>query len=430
MTVDEIFSSESEHLYFRLIAARNALNAANDADTIQVLNGILDDTLNNIDRIGTDEEIAAAEEIVVRKNNKTVKEYLSCQKFNLIATAVMFVTAVGAALALLMIIIGSSDKVKPIISVVIIAAFIIGVAVFVSRYMKKKMDAARENLKGRTVIGCRINTTRKTASPAASTAKKEKASSSSSAGRTKVVRNYFGVIKVVLVLAVIGVLGYLVYDKRHEIVDSTKIIMYNIGLYDPAPEADSERFAEIRNTLINKRKGISFNEAEKLFNEGKYFEAAEQYNASYGYRDDIEDKILLANNCGHYAEAEQLITTSMYQARVELSKIKLPFKNVKVNGKGVKDVELLLDQYTRHLDFIGIYGSGDDVFNIKDFVIKNNNLYISENKLGMMKVSSDIDREGYVYMVEKKSGENVTKWYIASDHVLKVAGEEEKKLKK
>ena len=65
MTVDEIFSSESEHLYFRLIAARNALNAANDNETRQVLNEILDDTLNNLSRIGTDEEIAAAEEIVV-----------------------------------------------------------------------------------------------------------------------------------------------------------------------------------------------------------------------------------------------------------------------------------------------------------------------------------------------------------------------------
>ena len=65
MTVDEIFTSESEHLYFRLIAARNALNAANDSDTIQVLNDILDETLNNIDRIGTDEEIAAAEVPIV-----------------------------------------------------------------------------------------------------------------------------------------------------------------------------------------------------------------------------------------------------------------------------------------------------------------------------------------------------------------------------
>ena len=142
MTVDEIFTSESEHLYFRLIAARNALNAANDSDTIQVLNDILDETLNNIDRIGTDEEIAAAEEIVVRKSNKTVKDYLSSQKFALIATAVMFTAAVGAALALLIIILGGGDiskMIKPIITVVIIAGGIIAMAFFVAKYMKKRM---------------------------------------------------------------------------------------------------------------------------------------------------------------------------------------------------------------------------------------------------------------------------------------------------
>ena len=428
MTVDEIFSSESEHLYFRLIAARNALNAADDSDTIQVLNDILDETLNNIDRIGTDEEIAAAEEIVVRKSNKTVKEYLNCQKFSLIATAVMFVTAVGAALALLMIVIGSSDKIKPIITVVIVAGFIITAAVFVSNYMKKRMAQAKEALKGRTVIGCRINTNTKTTSSAGT--KRESSKTSSAKTKTKVVRNYFGIIKVVLVVGIIGALGFTVYTKRNDIVVSIKTIMYNIGLYDPAPEANSERFAEIRNTLINTRKGICYREAEKLFEEGKYFEAADMYNSSYGYSDDIESKILLANNCGHYAEAEKLIETSMYQARVELNKIKLPFSNVKVNGKGVKNVELLLSQYTRHLDYIGIYGSGDDVFNIKDFVQKNNTLYISENKLGLIKVDTECDREGYAYMVEKKYGESTTKWYIAQDHVLKVTADGEKKLKK
>ena len=429
MTVDEIFSSESEHLYFRLIAARNALNAANDSDTIQVLNDILDETLNNIDRIGTDEEIAAAEEIVVRKSNKTVKEYLNSQRFALIATAVMFVAAVGAALALLIIVLGGggiSKMIKPIITVVIVAGFIITAAMFVSRYMKKRMSVSKEALQGRTVIGCKINTNAKTGS--VSGGKRE--SKSSSTTKTKVYRNYFGVVKVVLIVGVIGVLGFLAYSKRTEIVDSAKTIMYNIGLYNPAPEANSERFAEIRNSLINKRKSICFNEAERLFADEQFFEAAEMYNNSYGYRDDIEEKILLANNCGHYVEAEKLVSTSMYQARVELNKIKLPFKDIKINGRGLKNVELLLSQYTKHLDYIGIYGSGDDVFNIKDFVKKNNAVYIVENKLGEMKVSTDIDREGYEYLVSKKSGDNLTQWYIASDHVLKVTADGEKKLKK
>ena len=47
-----------------------------------------------------------------------------------------------------------------------------------------------------------------------------------------------------------------------------------------------------------------------------------------------------------------------------------------------------------------------------------------------MKISTDIDREGYEYKVEKKNGEEVTEWYIATDHVLKVTAEGEKRLKK
>lgn len=443
MTVDEIFTSESEHLYFRLIAARNALNAASDSDTIQVLNDILDETLNNIDRIGTDEEIAAAEEIVVRKSNKTVKDYLSSQKFALIATAVMFTAAVGAALALLIIILGGGDiskMIKPIITVVIIAGGIIGMAFFVAKYMKKRMNTACEQLNGRTVIGCRINTGVKSqkstssstastsSSPASST--KQRESRPVSHTKTKVYRNYFGVIKVVLLLAIIAVLGFIAFSKRHEIVDSAKTIMFNIGLYDPAGDASSEKFAEIRNTLINKRKGICYNEAERLFSEEKFFEAAEMYNNSYGYNDEIDEKIRVANNCGYYVNAEELVKTSMYKARVELNKIKLPFSGYRIGGKGTKNVDLILKQYTRYLDFTGIYGSGDDAFNIMDFIVKNNAVYILENKLGEMKIITDVDREGYEYKVEKKVGEEVTEWYITTDHVLKVTAEGEMRLKK
>ena len=120
----------------------------------------------------------------------------------------------------------------------------------------------------------------------------------------------------------------------------------------------------------------------------------------------------------------------MYKARVELNKIKLTFSGFKIGGKGTKNVDLILKQYTRYLDFTGIYGSGDDVFNIMDFIVKNNAVYIIENKLGEMKISTDIDREGYEYKVEKKNGEEVTEWYIATDHVLKVTAEGEKRLKK
>ena len=426
MTVDEIFSSESEHLYFRLIAARNALNAANDSDTVQVLNDILDETLNNIDRIGTEEEIAAAEEIVVRKSNKTVKDYLTSQKFSLIATAVMIVTAVGAALALLLIILGSSDKLKPIIAVVIVAAGIIGMAFFVSNYMKKRMNVAREALKGRTVIGCKINTN--TAVKTNTPSKRER--SESGAGKTKVVRNYGGIIKVVLIVGVLGALGFTIFTKWDDIVISAKTIMYNIGLYDPAPAQSIDRYQEINKKLVSVKKGINYNEAESLMADGKYEEAAEMYMKCYGYNDEIEAKIVDANNFSHYVKASELVSTSMVQAYTELNKIKLPFKNVKINGKRVDDAESLLNQYARHIDFIGVYGSGDNTFTIKDFAIKGYTLYIVDDKQNQKKVMTGIDREGYSYLVQEKKGDETVKWYVASDHVLKVVGEEETVLRK
>ncbi|MBO4920518.1 MAG: hypothetical protein J5372_01250, partial [Lachnospiraceae bacterium] len=295
MTVDEIFSSESEHLYFRLIAARNALNAANDNETRQVLNEILDETLNNISRIGTDEEIAAAEEIVVRKSNKDVKDYLSCQKFSLIASAVAFTAIVVSVLALILIIVGanSASKIKAIITVVLFGGGISAMALMVVSYMKKRMATAKESLKGKTVIGARIDTgvrstatktaasyapveepkpvpmapaaptytaptaptytapaTSAVSAPAASAApaaptytapvanntavetqsrpapsrpapaarpKQERTTGRRQKG-PKVVHNYFGILKILVPLAIVAVLGFFVYtnwDKIH-----------------------------------------------------------------------------------------------------------------------------------------------------------------------------------------------------------------------
>ena len=438
MTVDEIFSSESEHLYFRLIAARNALNAADDDDTRQVLNDILDETLNNIDRIGTDEEIAAAEEIVVRKSNKNVKEYLSCQKVALITTAIMFVTGVGAALAILLIIIGSNDKVKPLITVGIIAAFIIGICAFVSKFMRKRMNEAKEQLKGKTVIGCKINTGVKSSSSSSSSSSSKKSSSSSvvDGGKAKVVINIGGIIKPVIIIGVLAVLGFMVYTKWDQIVDSAKTIMFNIGLYNPAPDENNERWQEINTKLVNTRRSVNYNEAVRLFEaahaeEDKekavqmFLESADMYDKCYGYNDEIGGKIEEANNCAHYIKADILISTSMDKAYKELKQIKQPFKNIQLMGRGIKDVDVLISQYSRHLDYMGEYTSGDETIVITDFARRNNALFIVTDKFGEKKVSTEVDREGYTYLLDEKKGDTVVKWYITTDHVLKVSESEE-----
>lgn len=489
MTVDEIFSSESEHLYFRLIAARNALNAANDNETRQVLNEILDETLNNISRIGTDEEIAAAEEIVVRKSNKDVKDYLSCQKFSLIASAVAFTAIVVSVLALILIIVGanSDSKIKAIITVVLFGGGISAMALMVVSYMKKRMATAKESLKGKTVIGARIDTgVRSTATKtAASYAPVEEpkpvpmapaaptytapaaptytapATSAAPAAPTytapvanntaaetqsrpapsrpapaarpktehtaarkqkgpKVVHNYFGILKVLVPLAVVAVLGFFVYTNWDKIHSSIKNIMYNVGLTDPAPKADVERFKELNAKLVEVKNIVYYNEAGRLFEAEKYAEAAELYNKCLTFKDS-ESKRVEAKNEDYYKKALKESEVSLINTIKILNQISLPYKNAKA----------LLIKYSRYTPYVNYtYENDTDRFAIKDFVFKDYVIYIKEERMGLKKIENLVDREGYEFEVIEQKGDEVIKWYIAEDHVLKVSDEGTKTLKR
>ena len=504
MTVDEIFSSESEHLYFRLIAARNALNAANDNETRQVLNEILDETLNNISRIGTDEEIAAAEEIVVRKSNKDVKDYLSCQKFSLIASAVAFTAIVISVLALILIIVGANNasKIKAIITVILFGGGISAMALMVVSYMKKRMATAKESLKGKTVIGARIDTgVRSTATntaasyapveepkpapvasytapaaPAAPTASYTAPAASAAPaapaytapatpaaptapapaaptytapnaaagtqsrpaqGRPapaarpkperarkqkgpKVVHNYFGIVKILIPLAVVAVLAFFVYTNWDKIHSSIKNIMYNVGLTDPAPKADVERFKELNAKLVEVKNIVYYNEAEKLFNDGKYSEAAELYNKCLLFKD-AEARRVEAKNEDNYQKALKESEVSLINTIKILNQITLPYKNAKA----------LLIKYSRYTPYVNYtYENDTDRFSIKDFVFKDYVIYIKEERLGLKRIENVVDREGYEFEVIEQKGDSVIKWYIAEDHVLKVSDEGTKTLKR
>gem|GEM_PF-5009578 len=458
MTVDEIFSSESEHLYFRLIAARNALNAANDNETRQVLNEILDDTLNNISRIGTDEEIAAAEEIVVRKSNKNVKDYLSCQKFSLIASAVAFAAIVISVLALILIIVGANNsKVKAIITVVLIGGGISAMALLVASYMKKRMATAKESLKGKTVIGARIDTGVKStatntaasytpapepkpvapAAPAATVTapapgrptvsrpapaarpKNERTASRKQKG-PKVVRNYFGFLKILIPLAVVAVLGFVVYTNWAKIESSIKNIMYNVGLTDPAPKADVERFKELNAKLVEVKNIVYYNEADRLFKDGQYAEAAELYNKCLLFKD-AEAKRVEARNEDYYQQALKQSSVSLINTIKILNQITLPYKNTKS----------LLIRYSKYTPYVNYtYENDTDRFAIKDFVFKDYVIYINEERMGLKRIENIVDKEGYEFEVIEKKGDTEIKWYIAEDHVLKVSAEGNKTLKR
>lgn len=505
MTVDEIFSSESEHLYFRLIAARNALNAANDNETRQVLNEILDDTLNNISRIGTDEEIAAAEEIVVRKSNKNVKDYLSCQKFSLIASAVAFVAIVISVLALILIIVGANNsKVKAIITVVLIGGGISAMALLVASYMKKRMATAKESLKGKTVIGARIDTgvkstatktaasytpapepvpaapaapsvyipggnstsaanTSYNAAPAADASYSPAAATATAPGRPtvsrpapaarpkpertasrkqkgpKVVRNYFGFLKVLIPLAVVAVLAFLVYTNWAKIESSIKNIMYNVGLTDPAPEYNLENYNALRKQLAEARNGIYYDEAERLYEiavehskrseikeaAAKYSEAAEMYLKCSDYKN-AEAKRIDSKNFEYYYQAQLDVEQSIHKAISTLSKIVATKPEFKYYGRALK----LTEKYSSYTTYVANYEGGGERFSIRDFAMKDSALSIEEARMGWKKVEPTVDREGYKYLVIENKGDTEIKWYIAEDHVLKVSDEGNKTLKR
>lgn len=434
MTVDEIFSSESEHLYFRLIAARNALNAATDSETVQVLNDILDETLNSISRIGTDEEIAAAEEIVVRKSNKTVKDYLNSKKFSLIATAIMAAMGLIAVLVLAIIIFGSnSSKVKPIITVVLFSAGVIGASYFVANYMKKKMNAAKASLKGKTVIGLKIDTEQKPQQK--TTTVSEKKTTTKTKG-PKVVRNYFGFVKVLVIVGALAAAGFFIYTKRDDIIDGTKTILYNIGLYDPGDQYDVNKWKEIHGRLVDVKKRIYYIKAEELYKEAesnldkdKYAEASEMYAKCIGY-EDAEAKSTEASNYNYYLQAKEQVTTDMIRARNILkNNIKVPCI-ITDNGREV-NIEKLIEEYNKYIDLTGNYGTGTNRFNIENFAKKTDGIYIQEKRLGWKRIETRCDREGYtVKVAERKGDEDYIYWYISKDNVVRVTAESEEVINK
>ena len=438
MTVDEIFSSESEHLYFRLIAARNALNAATDSETVQVLNDILDETLNNISRIGTDEEIAAAEEIVVRKSNKTVKDYLNSKKFSLIATAVMAAMGLIAVLVLAIIIFGSnSSKVKPIITVVLFSAGVIGASYFVANYMKKKMNAAKASLKGKTVIGLRmrIDSEPKPQAKAPAASEKKTAAKTKTKG-PKVVRNYFGFVKVIVIIGALAAAGIFIYTKRNDIIDGTKTILYNIGLYDPGDQYDVNKWKEIHGRLVDVKKRIYYIKAEELYAEAeseldrdKYAEASEMYAKCIGY-EDAEAKSTEASNYSYYLQAKEQVVTDMIRARNILkNNIKVPCI-ITDNNKEV-NIEKLIEEYNKYIDLTGNYGTGTNRFNIENFAKKPDGIYIQEKRMGWKRIETRCDREGYTIKVaERKGDEDYIYWYISKDNVVRVTAESEEVINK
>lgn len=406
MTRDEIFSSELEYLYFRLVAARNALNETRDPDTEHCLYEILTQTLDKIDRKGSEEDRAAASEIVVRKSNKYARYILTNQKIVLFSTIAAVLIGIGAVLAIIMILLGSEDKLTPSLLVGGIGAILVIAIVVVIKYKKGKMEIAREHLKGKTVIGARINTCTVKDAEESDNDRSSRSYSSS----PKVVHNFKGVLITAIIIVAALIVVFVVKNKGEEIKVGAMNMMSKIGLNPDKPEYSHDNWVAINDSLQEAHDRICYSEANKLIKEKNYVEADKYLSMiplTSSYKDTETIKKDVKNHI-KYEEASELSKTSLADSLAKL--FELP--------KDFLDVEELINKYLLYTNCKGVYENNGKKFVIKDFKDENGKIYlISED--GEMVVSQST-RPDALFRAKESSGGNDIMWYISETSVLRI----------
>lgn len=413
MTRDEIFSSELEYLYFRLVAARNALNETRDPDTEHCLYEILTQTLDKIDRKGSEEDRAAASEIVVRKSNKYARYILTNQKIVLFSTIAAVLIGIGTVLAIIMILLGSEDKLTPSLLVGGIGAILVIAIVVVVKYKKGKMEIAREHLKGKTVIGARINTcTVKDAEDS-----DNDRSSRSYSSSPKVVHNFKGVLVTAIIIVAALIVVFVVKNKGEEIKVGAMNLMSKIGLNPDKPEYSHDNWVAINDSLQEAHDRICYSEANKLIKEKNYV-GADKYLSMIPLTSSYKDTEVIKKDVKNhikYEEASELSKTSLVDSLAKL--FELP--------KDFLDVEELINKYLLYTNCKGVYDNNGKKFVIKDFKEKNGKIYlISED--GEMVVSQST-RPDALFRAKESSGGNDIMWYISETSVLRIQDNSELK---
>jgi len=403
MTRDEIFSNELEYLYFRLVAARNALNEAKDPETEHCLYDILTQTLDKIDRKGSEEDRNHAAEIVVRKNNKYARYILNNQKLVLCATIGAALIALGAIFSIIMILMGSESKLKPSLIVGGVAAVIIAALVIIVKLKKKNMDIAREHLKGKTVIGARINTL--TSKEMAERASDN--SRNSDSNQPKVVYNFKTIIIAAVAVLVLVIGFFVVKNNGSDILLQAKKIMAAVGLNPDAPDASPERFMQLTNQLEQAHDKLCYDRAISLISDEKYDDAKEllaMIPANHHY-EDAERQLSDIDSLIKYNDAMSKKSKSLTETVVALSNVPISYK----------DTEELLSTYRDYLACKGTYELDGSVFVITDFIIKDDGqMYLIEESLGEIIVTESERRGPLFKAIENPKGKEV--WWFVSDY--------------
>lgn len=406
MTRDEIFSNELEYLYFRLVAARNALNETNDPDTEHCLYDILTQTLDKIERKGSDEDRAAASEIVVRKSNKYARYILTNQKLVLLATVGAVLIGAGALFGIIMILIGGESKLKPSLILGGVAAVVISALVVIIKIKKGRMDVAREHLKGKTVIGARINTL-----TSKELAVRDSDKSVRSRGdQPKVVHNFRGVFVFALVVVILLIGFFVVKTKGGDIVRSAKILMVNIGLNPNKPEYSYDNYVELSDKLQRTHDKLCYDKALELISKKDYTSAYETLKeipikSNYG---DAEAKKKEITGYIKYEEAMKTAATSLYEAAPALAEV--PSDLPEIGEKA--------DYYKTLNSTRGTYDNGATTFVIRDFVVDGDKVYLVEDSRGKLEIVKN-DRPGAIYKALEKSSGNEISWYVYEDKVTR-----------
>ncbi len=432
MADEEMFSNESEALYYRLRAIRDELERTEDPDDAEVLDEMLATTMDGIEMKATAEYREKAQEIVVRKDDPSVASVILHEKL-LVAESIGGGALLAGGIAAAAVVLFGSGSFK--FSILAIVFIVVGIMAFVACTLAKKVGLSKireayEALEGKTIIGYRLK-------------KRDFGTNDESAlvkeivggGKKKMIIT-LGVILAILV--VLGLGAYLVYYKivepkqKYESAEeaflakdySGALSLYNeldddykdtadkkaalvkinkqIPEYEAAIEAVSyfgSGYADIQADLTREKNEYYYNKAKEAYIAKDYATAKELYSQAVGY-EDADDMVLKTDGLIHYTAAEKLAGTSLRSAIVELNQIK----------KDVLDSANIKKEFMMYEEFTGTYSGGGRSLNITDFYKKSGQIYMIESTLGNVSVSKS-DRDDYYFMVEADGewyfGENV-----------------------
>lgn len=441
MTESEIFTDESEALYYRLRAIRDELERSEDTEIDDVLNKMLASTYDSIESSASAEYKEKAKSIVVKKNDPNVSSVLFQEKMLSVESIGGVVLLLGGIGAAAFSIFGTGTFNFNLKAVIFL---FVGVAAFVASRLLQKFSMARlkedyKALEGKTIIGMKLKKRDFNDGDNGTARMKEIAEQ----GKKKSIKV---AVIILVILAVILVGGYLAYTKvlqpsqKYDSAEqafksknySQALNLYNElddGYKDTAAKKEALRliqnldndydrdfestikavnefgldYKDIADEVTAKKNEFYYNKAEESFKLKKYAEAADYYGKASGYND-ADTKKDNAVALGYYYDAEDKAKTSIKDALIVLNG----------NRVSVLDAKELIATYDKYLTMTGKYSVGEDVFNITGYSRNGKTYYLTETTLGKLMMQAS-DNAEYEYMVA--IGEDNV-YYVNKDQIL------------